>query len=118
MPDLESIRQKKVLIVEGRDENNFFDALMKHMGVTDVEIREAGGKDQFKDKLPALVRARGFSYVKVLAVIRDADEDACTTFESVKDTLRKQGLKPPQQMNQFSKSSPMVVSSPRKKETP
>ncbi len=108
MPDLEPIREKKVLLVEGRDENNFFNALMKYMGITGVEIREAGGKRQFKDKLPALVRTRGFSGVKVFAVIRDADEDAYATFESVKDILRRQNLEPPEQVNQFSEGIPAV----------
>lgn len=39
-------------------------------------------KDQFKSKLPALVKMSGFSDVEVLVVIRDADEDANAAFKS------------------------------------
>ena len=108
MPDLEPIRQKKVLLVEGRDEKNFFDALLRYVGITGVEIRELGGKRQFKGKLPALVKTSGFSNIELFAVIRDADENASATFESVKDILRRQHLKPPENMNQFSEGSPSV----------
>ena len=74
---LSFINSKKVLVVEGKDEINFFDAILKHIGITDIVIREVGGKGQFRKKLPALVKARGFSpadgspFVTHLAIIRD-----------------------------------------------
>nr|MBC8183594.1 hypothetical protein [candidate division KSB1 bacterium] len=57
---LNVIRKKKVLAVEGDDEINFFDSLLKYLGISDIEIRKVGGKDQFKNKLPALVESSGF----------------------------------------------------------
>lgn len=96
------IRQKKVLSVEGKDEVNFFDALLKYIGITDFEIRHVGGKENFKNKLPALVKMTGFSDVQVLAVIRDADADASKAFQSIRNILKKEGLNPPSQINQFS----------------
>ena len=48
------IHQKKVLAVEGKDEVNFFNALLKYVRISDFEVYEVGGKPQFKDKLPAL----------------------------------------------------------------
>jgi len=48
------IQQKKILAVEGDDEINFFEALFRYLGITNVEIYQVGGKDQFKNKLPAL----------------------------------------------------------------
>jgi len=102
------IHQKKVLVVEGKDEINFFNALLKYMEIIDFEVYEVGGKQQFKDKLPALVRVRGFSDVEVLAVVRDADNDANAAFESIKNILKKEKLKPPNQINQFSKGAPKI----------
>lgn len=100
---MEPIREKKVLAVEGKDEVNFFDALLKHLGITDdVEVRDVGGKYQFKSKLPALVRTTGFSDVEVFVIIRDADTDANAAFESIRDILKGQDLEPPSQINQFS----------------
>ena len=104
----EIIRQKKVIAVEGRDEVNFFNALLKHEGITDFEIRDVGGKQQFKNKLPALVRMSGFADVEVLAVIRDADNDANAAFESIRNILKKEKLKPPIQISQFSEGTPKI----------
>lgn len=106
---MEPIREKKVLAVEGKDEVNFFDALLKHLGITDdVEVRDVGGKYQFKSKLPALVRTTGFSDVEVFVIIRDADTDANAAFESIRDILKGQDLEPPSQINQFSDGNPRI----------
>ena len=102
------IHQKKVLAVEGKDEVNFFRALLKYMKITNFEVREVGGKRQFKTKLPALVRIRGFSDVEVLAVVRDADNDAKVAFNSIRNILKKEKLKPPNQVNQFSNGTPKI----------
>lgn len=104
----EIIRQKKVIAVEGKDEVNFFNALLKDIGITDFEIRDVGGKQQFKNKLPALVRMSGFSDVEVLAIIRDADNDANAAFKSISNILRKEGLKPATEAAQFSEGRPKI----------
>lgn len=104
----EAIRQKKLIAVEGQDEVNFFEALLEHSRISDCEVRQVGGKRQFKDKLPALVRMSGFSEVEVLVVIRDADDDAEGAFRSIKNILKKEKLKPPVQVNQFSDGSPKI----------
>ena len=104
----DSIRHKKVLAVEGKDEVEFFKALLKHVGITEIEPIDVGGKDKFKTKFPALVRMTGFSDVEVLAVIRDADNDAEGAFKSIRDILRKEGLEPPEDHNRFSHSKPQI----------
>ena len=103
-----SIREKKVLAVEGKDEVNFFEALLKHLGIASFEIRDVGGKDKFKKKLPALVHTSGFSDVEVLVVVRDAEGDADAAFGSVRNVLRSQKLEPPDRMNQFSNGNPRI----------
>jgi len=55
-----SIKYPKILAVEGEDEKNFFDRLLRNMRISDIDIRIVGGKDQFKSKLPALKNAPGF----------------------------------------------------------
>lgn len=106
MPEL--IRHNKIIAVEGRDDANFFNALLRHIKITDVDIREVGGKAQFKDKLPALFRTPGFSDVYIFAVIRDADQDANSAFESIRNLLKKEGFAPPAKINMFSDNSPKV----------
>ena len=39
---VDKIRKNKVLIVEGVDECNFFEVLLNHMSITDVEIHDMG----------------------------------------------------------------------------
>lgn len=105
---MKHIREKTVLAVEGKDEVNFFGALLKYLEITGFEIRDVGGKSQFKDKLPALVKMSGFSDVEALAVIRDADKDANAAFDSVRHVLTKEGLEPPARMNRFSDGNPVI----------
>lgn len=103
------IQRRKILAVEGDDEINFFDALFRYLSIPDVEIYQVGGKDQFRNKLPALVRTTGFfTNVEAFAVIRDANHDAKAAFNSVKDVLKKQNLNPPDQINKFSESYPRI----------
>ena len=102
------IHQKKLIAVEGQDEVNFFNALLRHLGIADFDVREVGGKLQFKNKLPALVRVSGFSDVEVLAIIRDADNNAEAAFKSIGDIMKKERLEPPNQVNQFSDGSPKI----------
>lgn len=106
MPEV--ITKTKLLAVEGKDELNFFDAFLDHLGITAFEIREVGGKNRFKEKLPALVKQDSFSNVQFLAIIRDANDDATATFRSIVDILRKEGLTPPPQTNQFSNATPRI----------
>ena len=73
-----------------------------------MQIEDVGGKDQFKDKLPALVKTSGFSNVEIFAVIRDADINANNAFRSVCNTLKKAGISPPGKVNQFTQRSPKV----------
>ena len=50
----------------------------------------------------------GFSDVKVLAIIRDADNDANAAFKSISNILRKEGLKPATKVTQFSDGIPKI----------
>lgn len=109
---LSSINSKKVIAVEGKDEINFFNALLRYMNITDFDIREIGGKGQFPKKLPALLKATGFyladgsSSVIHLAIIRDRDEDEA--FKSIATIVKNAGLKPPTKHSEFSNGSPKV----------
>jgi len=101
-----------VLAVEGKDEVNFFDRLLRHVGIGDFQIREVGGKDQFPKKLPALLKMRGFfetdgsPRVKNLAIVRDKDQD--NAFESIANIVKEAGLTPPDEHGAFSDGRPRV----------
>lgn len=99
----------RLLVVEGDDEINFFKKLLNVIGIADrVDIRQSGGKDQFKKRMPAFTVASGFRKLEMIAVIRDADENANDAFKSVTGVLRKIGLKTPDKPGGYSSGVPMV----------
>jgi len=106
------IKSKKVLAVEGLDEENFFDSLLKHMNITDFDIHKVGGKNQFPKKLPALLKTPGFfapdesPLVTYLGIVRDKDEDEA--FKSISKIIATLGLKPPTKQSTFSDGTPKV----------
>ena len=73
----------KLLIVEGKDDKNFFSALNRHLDLTEIQIMDIGGKTLLADNLQGLVRAPGFNRVVSVGVIRDADKNADGAFKSV-----------------------------------
>lgn len=103
---------KKIIAVEGPDDDNFFDALLRRMNIKDYDIRFVGGKDEFKNKLPALKNVSGFfnangsPFVTHLAVVRDENSD--NAFTSVTNILKKEGFTPPKKHGLFSNGNPKI----------
>ncbi len=103
---------KKIIAVEGPDDDNFFDALLRRMNIKDYDIRFVGGKDEFKNKLPALKNVSGFfdangsPLVTHLVIIRDENGD--NAFESVTNILKKEGFTPPKKHGLFSNGNPKI----------
>ena len=106
------ITSKKIIAVEGPDDDHFFDALLRRMNIRDYDIRFVGGKDEFKNKLPALKNVTGFfnadgsPFVTHLAVIRDENGD--NAFASVTNILKQEGFTPPTKHGEFSNSNPKI----------
>jgi hypothetical protein len=90
------ISYPKVLVVEGRDDFEFFIALLRNLGLSsEIEIRNAGGeiKEVF---LKTLIATPGFDKVISLGIVRDAEElNAMSAFDSVCEGLKKVGLSIP-----------------------
>ncbi|MHC4478979.1 MAG: DUF3226 domain-containing protein [Planctomycetota bacterium] len=103
---------KKILAVEGLDEKNFFDKLLKYLGVAGVQIEDVGGKNQFPDKFPALLMRPGIfapdgaPLISHVAIVRDQDEDQA--LESVVKIVRDAGLSVPEDNACFSDGRPRV----------
>nr|VFK57295.1 MAG: hypothetical protein BECKTUN1418F_GA0071002_11116 [Candidatus Kentron sp. TUN]VFK60193.1 MAG: hypothetical protein BECKTUN1418D_GA0071000_11186 [Candidatus Kentron sp. TUN]VFK65433.1 MAG: hypothetical protein BECKTUN1418E_GA0071001_11076 [Candidatus Kentron sp. TUN] len=85
-----TIESRRLLAVEGKDECNFFEALLKHMGIEDIQLADIGGKDRFKTEFDLLYQSKGFSDVCALGLIRDAeDKKADAAFKSICSILEK-----------------------------
>ncbi len=106
---LKPIESKKILAVEGRDDENFFDVLLEDMNIRDCETRAVGGKNQFSIKFPLLLKASGFPLVTHIGIVRDKDEMRKTeAFESIVNIVRSVGFEPPAAHSQFSNGTPKV----------
>lgn len=108
------VQKSKLLLCEGKDEGGFFTALSAHLGRTDVQILEVGGKTLFAPNLAALVRDPLFPTVTDILVVRDADflvdqAGLARTWQSVTDTLRANGLPVPVGPGQFAAGPPRVA---------
>ena len=90
------IEQPNLLVVEGKNDQLFFRALIEHLGVRGIQIMPIGGKEKLRRNLKALVKAPGFVQVTFLGVIRDADKDPHAAFQSVCGALQAAGLPAPE----------------------
>ncbi len=102
---VQAITKPKMLLVEGRDEFNFFSALLRHLEQTEIEVSIYGGKDKLRTRLRALPSILGFENVESIGIVRDADEDAGAAFQSVCSSLSNANLPVP--------DSPLVLTSGR-----
>lgn len=84
------------VFVEGLDEVNVIEALLREMGRDDVDVRAVGGKDQLSVQLPVAVKQATFSKVRSVGVIQDADDDAGAALNRIRTTLSSARLPVPQ----------------------
>ena len=105
-----SLSKRKLLLVEGRDDSEFFSALFTRIGgMSDTQILEYGGKDKFRGYLNTLMSLRGFDAVTTIGITRDADENANDAFASVQNALISKGLPAPSEPLMPSNDSPTTT---------
>ena len=96
------INRSVQLLVEGKDARNFFEAFVRRLSLNDIEIRDFGGVDQFRQFLAAFVNESGFGTVRSIGVVRDA------AFQSVRDALEHFNLIAPQRPGESTSENPSV----------
>ena len=108
MQDVLKFVSPKLLLVEGRDEERFFPALLQHLNITDVQVVSYGGKPNFGPSLRVFVVTDGFEQVNSIGIVRDADTSADSALQSVRDNLRNVGLAVPDDFLVSTDSFPKV----------
>lgn len=96
------------LIVEGKDQVAFSQAILRHLGITGVQIHDFGGIRQLRGFLGGFVASVGFSRVERIGVIRDAETSAESAFQSVQNALENVGLSVPGQPEEIVGGEPSV----------
>ena len=102
------IEQPKQLLVEGNDQRNFFEALLKHLNCQDIQIHNFGGVDELPAFLRGFTGATGYSSVTSLGIVRDAEGDANAAWQSVRSALQRAGMPIPERVGQRSAKTPYV----------
>jgi len=94
------IEQENILAVEGKDELNFFEAMLKFVGIGSVQIIDVGGKDNFKNRLSGLIQSEGaLEKIKNMGFVRDAEKlEADSSFQSICGILKKYELPCPNEI--------------------
>ena len=100
-----------LLLVEGKDEVNLFEELMKHCFDAEptVQVIDAGGVRKFPNRLRAIQAAcRARPTLRSIGVVRDADNDAAGAFRSVCDHVRNTDYEPPAVHGELSDATPSI----------
>lgn len=83
------LNKPKLLLGEGFEEVMAFSALLKHLGIQDVQVADFGGKANLNSYLDGLARMTGFRGLHSVGITRDADDEGVTTvFTKLIDYLR------------------------------
>ena len=102
-----TVESQKILLVEGKDEVNFFEAFLRYKNLDSIKLINCEGKDKLKEKLSALKKAPDFNTVTSLAIIQDAnDEGPQRRFQSVCSILKNNKLPIPDKMASFALKKP------------
>ena len=110
MRDPAEIEKPRQLLVEGKDQQHFFEEFLKHIGREKlVQVQDYGGGTELRGFLPAFVKMPGFNSVSSIGIIRDAESSAQSTFQSVQSSLRNVNLAVPTQVEVATASTPTVA---------
>ena len=91
-----SVEQPRLLLVEGDDDKHFFQRLIDQRSLADTQIIQYSQRGTLGDFLAnVLTLDPGFSDVKVIGVVKDADCSYQQAFQSVQDSLRTAKLPVP-----------------------
>ncbi len=105
----QQIKYPNVLVVEGKDEELFFDALIEHMHLEPIQLWPMRGVSRLREQLKALRNAPGFAKVRSLGVELDADDDASAAFDKIKGALKAADLPVPEMPLESAEGAPKVT---------
>ena len=104
------IEEPKQLLVEGKDQENFFKAFIQQFAFQGIQTQNFGGVDELRSFLQAFVRSPGFTSVSSIGIVRDAERSAApSAFLSVQGSLGNAGLSAPSNLGEPSGGSPTVM---------
>ncbi len=104
-----TIQQPKQLLVEGKTPQLFFQAVLRHLGMTGIQVQDYGGISDLGSFLKALRNQADFSTVLRIGIARDAENSCQSAFQSVGSALQHAGLVQPSQPLSVESGPPDVL---------
>ena len=88
------IEKPCLLIVEGKDDKSFFEALTNKMKIDDqLQIMITEGNPPYTDKIKAITEIPGFfNNLIIMGIVRDADKSASDCMRSIQGALKHNDL--------------------------
>ena len=108
MPSPQPIQKPKQLLVEGKDQRNFFEAFLDHIHERNVQVQNFGGVQELHRFLLAFVKMPEFGTVESVGIVRDAERDATGAWDSVRTALSNATMPVPDRIEQRSAGTPHV----------
>ena len=91
------ISHKKLLLVEGVDDQAVFNALCAKMGITDVQVLRYNGKPKFRNFVEDLTSLDGFDDVETIGITADVDQNPVSARDKIRGALENASLPIPNQ---------------------
>ena len=89
------LTSNQLLLVEGNDDYEFLQRLIKFSSTKKFEFIIIGGKPKLRSELEALPLRTGFNNIKSFAIILDADRNRIKTINHIKKCLASANFSPP-----------------------
>ncbi|MDP8220315.1 MAG: hypothetical protein P9X26_03145 [Candidatus Stygibacter frigidus] len=106
-PKIQIVLQR-LLLVEGKDEENFFNAFFKELDIDNIQIIVTGGKRKLKGNIEALIKIPNFEDIVTIGIIQDSDDNYNATMDRIFNSLDNVGLSSIKQQGLFSSHSPAI----------
>ncbi|MEM3341842.1 MAG: DUF3226 domain-containing protein [Thermoplasmata archaeon] len=105
------IRKTKLILVEGKDELNFFTKFLEFLNLGEtVDVWCVNGKDNFRKIINLVKKDEMYraGKLEMLGIIRDADKDFDGAFKSVCTSLNNNGFPFPEKAGTFIEETPKI----------
>ena len=102
------IESPKQLFVEGNDQRNFFQALIRHLTLSEIQVQDFRGVNELRDFLSGFTIRSDFGSVTSIGIVRDAEGSAQSAFQSVQGSLRNANLPVPTKAGERESGNPSV----------
>lgn len=105
-----SLNKPCTILVEGPDDEGFFNALAKNLGlVTDIQIVQLKGRNNLKPRLRSVKQASRTTSAASLGIVLDCETDPSATFQQIQEALRDEDFAVPADVLQVAGEFPQIV---------